>query len=159
MSIVQGLLIAAVVGAGGFVGVICAMAGVIQWMLNGLPYNEYRLAMQGIIVQGRRSILIWIVLLVPLFAGGGALWTLWGQGQDTAFWFTALGMLIFFIGPVMGSRLLNEPWYDKVMQWQADYAPANWQRERMRWFSFNVVRLTTGLSGCVLLAAALAVVQ
>lgn len=157
MTTVQILLIIAVVSASAFVGIICAMAGVIQWMLNGLGYAEYRLAMQGIIVQGRKSVAVWLLLLTPITASAIAVWLLVQQGASPVLGLTAAGLTTYIAGAVLTSRFLNEPWYDRVMCWTPGHEPSNWQQARMQWFYFNLVRLGIGGVGSVPLAIALAI--
>ena len=51
MDFVAVLLIVAVVTSGFFVGIIVAMIGVIQTVLNGLDYATFTSVMQAIIVS------------------------------------------------------------------------------------------------------------
>jgi uncharacterized membrane protein len=156
MSTIQIALIVAVLGAGGFVGVIAAMVGVIQWMLNGLEYREYLLAMRGIIISGRKSVVIWALLLIPLAASVFVLVMTWNDTDRTIFSLTVLALTTFFIGPVLVSRWFNEPWYEQVLAWSVEQSPANWQQSRMRWFYFNLLRLSIGAAACTLFTVALA---
>jgi uncharacterized membrane protein len=159
MDVIQVVLAIAAIAAGGFAGLIAAMVGVIQRMLNGLEYREYRLAMQGIIVSGRKSGVVLALMLTPILASAAALVMLWGQRAGPAFTLTAAGLAAFLLGPVLVSRRLCEPLYDHIMAWTADQAPEGWQQARMRWFNFNLARLGIGGAACALITLALAVVE
>lgn len=136
------VLIIATISSATFAGVIAAMAGVIQWMLNDLNYAGYRVAMQGIIWQGRRSPIIWILLLTPIVSSGVALYLLAAEANQTVFWLVITGAGLYLLGAILVSRILNEPFYDVVMQWEADTEPENWQKMRMKWFRYNILRLS-----------------
>lgn len=149
MDMTQVALVVTTITAGGFAGIIAAMVGVIQRMLNGLGYREYTLAMQGIIVSGRRSMIVRALLLTPILAAVITLITLWGGVRQGPFVLTLLGLLAFIAGPLLVSRFFNEPWYDRVMAWSPDQSPASdWQHERMHWFRLNLARLLIGGAGC-----------
>jgi uncharacterized membrane protein len=55
------------------------------------------------------------------------------------------GLAFYVAGPLLVSRYLNEPWYDKIMRWSAhgDAVPG-WQQQRSVWFRLNLVRFSTG---------------
>lgn len=138
-----------------FVGVIAAMLGVIQRVLNQLDFVTFTEVMQGIIQSGRSSLVIWSLLLVPILFAGFSLFLLQTEGKDLAFnWLTA-GLLLFIIGPILVSRFGNEPYYDEVMGWRRDQAVSDWQRKRNRWFWLNVIRFSFGVLACIAMAVAL----
>lgn len=156
VQIVMGILI---VTASMFVGVIAAMMGVIQVVLNQLDYAAYTRVMKGIIAAGRKSLIIWSLLLIPLGAAVVTLFLLRSETESAAFGWIAIGLVLFIAGPILVSRFGNEPWYDRIMGWSPDAPDANWKMERLRWFKLNVARFTIGALSCLAFAAALASYQ
>ncbi|MEM8535149.1 MAG: anthrone oxygenase family protein, partial [Chloroflexota bacterium] len=139
-----------------FVGIIAAMLGVIQRVLNQLDYATYTRIMQGIIVAGRTAPIIWILLLLPVGSAGLALFLLRDSVSGSVFIWMVLGLVLFVVGPILVSRFGNEPWYDKIMSWSAEQVVSDWERERMQWFKLNVARFVVGASACIAFAMALA---
>lgn len=145
-----------VISASAFIGVIAAMMGVIQAVLNQLDYTTYTRVMKGIIVSGRKSLVIWLLLLIPVISAVIALVLLRNETESAAFGWTSIGLFFFVAGPILVSRFGNEPWYDRIMAWSDDKVVSGWENERPRWFKLNIARFTIGMIGCLAFAAALA---
>ncbi|NOK59434.1 MAG: DUF1772 domain-containing protein [Chloroflexi bacterium AL-W] len=156
MSVIEITLMVTVVTASFFVGVIAAMLGVIQRVLNQLDYATYTQIMQGIIVAGRKSSIIWALLLIPLGSASLTLFLLSSSANASVFFWMVLGLVLFVVGPILVSRFGNEPWYDKIMIWRTDQPMADWERKRMHWFRLNVARFLIGALSCIAFAIALA---
>ncbi len=156
VQIVMGILI---VTASMFVGVIAAMMGVIQTVLNQLDYTTYTRVMKGIITAGRKSPIIWSLLLIPFSAAIVTLVLLRNEIGSTAFGWTTIGLVLFIAGPILVSRFGNEPWYDRIMGWSPDAPVDNWETERLRWFKLNLARFTIGVLSCLAFAAGMASYQ
>ncbi len=150
MTTIQIVLGLSALGAGLFTGIIAAMVGVIQRVLNTLSAEAYTPVMQGIIRSGRRSVLVWLCLLVPLFSGLIGVVLLWNERGSLSFMLALSAYVVFIIGPVGLSRLFNEPLYDRILRWSTEGIPANWQFYRNRWYQFNLLRLSTALVACCL---------
>lgn len=150
MTTVQLVLGLSALGAGLFAGIIAAMVGVIQRMLNTLTAEAYTPVMQGIITSGRRSLVVWLCLLVPLLSGLLSLILLWNERGGAGFTLALSAYLMFIIGPIGISRQFNEPLYDHILRWSTEGIPTNWQFYRNRWFQFNLLRLLTALLACCL---------
>jgi uncharacterized membrane protein len=155
MSIIHIELVIAVVAAGGFAGIIAAMAGILQRTLNDLEYREYTIVMQGIITSGRKAVIVWTMLLAGLGAGAASVISLWGDLSSPAFLLALGGLIAFIVGPILVSRWLNEPWYDQVMAWTPGEIRLGWQQARMQWYWFNLARLLIALLSCLLFTLAL----
>ncbi|MAU08898.1 MAG: hypothetical protein CL607_03685 [Anaerolineaceae bacterium] len=156
MDFVAVLLIVAVVTSGFFVGIIVAMIGVIQTVLNGLDYATFTSVMQAIIVSGRKSPFVWAFLLLPIIASMLALILLWDAMTEAPFFWTVVGLVLFVAGPLLVSRLFNEPYYDQVMTWKPDAEVPGWEQKRTQWFRLNLLRFSIGSLACVAFALALA---
>jgi uncharacterized membrane protein len=150
------VLVVAAVASGLFTGLLMAMTTVVQGMLNQLVFATYAKVMQGIIVEGRKSFVVKLLLLVPIACAPVALYFLYDRDdvRATTAWVMG-GLGLFFAGPLLVSRYLNEPWYDKIMAWNAEGdTVADWQSERSVWFRLNLLRLS--LSGMAFVAFLLA---
>lgn len=145
MSLSAGFLIVITLSVALFAGIIAAMASVIQPTLNRLDYRTFTLTMQGIIVSGRQSPTILILLTMPIGLTLFVLYAFWLDRQWLPFSATLLGFILFLTGGLLVSRYLNEPYYDQIMTWSPDNPAPNWQAARQRWFSLNLVRLTLSL--------------
>lgn len=155
MSLIEIALIITLVTASFFVGVIAAMLSVIQRVLNNLDYATYTRIMQGIIIAGRKSPVIWTLLLLPTFSAGLALLLLRADTEEPTFIWLIVGLILFVAGPILVSRYFNEPYYDEVLAWHIDKAVAGWESKRYRWFQLNLLRFSIGTLACIALAVAL----
>lgn len=155
MSLTEIVLIVTLVTASFFVGVISAMIGVIQRVLDKMDYATYTRVMQSIITSGRKSPVIWSLLLIPTFSSGLALFLLRNEAGEPTFVWLILGLVLFIIGPILVSRFGNEPYYDEVMTWHAEQPISGWQRKRRQWFWLNTIRFTIGALSCVAMSVAL----
>ncbi len=143
------------VGFGLFCGFILAMASVVQAVLDDLPAPEYTRVMQGIIAHGRRSWVVKVLLLVPLFAAFVVLPLLW-QAR-TVFVLLLVSTLVFLAGALVTSRRLAEPLYDVIMQWDAQAPPDDWTAQRRRWFQINLIRASSAFVACALATIAVTI--
>ncbi|MEO0562099.1 MAG: hypothetical protein AAF125_08295 [Chloroflexota bacterium] len=155
MSLTEITLMITLLTASFFVGVIAAMIGVIQRVLDDLDYPTYTRVMQEIITSGRQSIVIWSLLLIPTFSAGFALFLLRNATAEPTFARLIVGLALFIIGPILVSGYGNEPYYDDVMTWRTEQAVFVWKHKRRRWFWLNLVRFTIGALACVAMAVAL----
>lgn len=159
MDIIHIELIIAILASGGFAGIIAAMAGILQAVLNTLEYRDYTIVMQGIIISGRKALIVWAFLLAGLAAGAASVISLWGNMSLPAFLLALGGLIAFIVGPILVSRWLNEPWYDQVMAWSPSETRPGWQQSRMQWYWFNLARLLIALLSCLLFTLALVQLQ
>ncbi|GEM_PF-4210586 len=155
MIIFNVLLIITLVTASFFVGIIAAMFGVIQHVLNQLDYATYTQMMQGIIESGRKSIVIWSLLLIPVASASIGLFILQYEMGTPTFKWLLIGLSLFILGPILVSRYYNEPYYNDLMGWSTDVPVNGWQHKRSRWFRLNLIRFTIGALACTAFALAL----
>lgn len=148
------LLSLSLLSAAAFAGFVLAMATVVHQMLCNLTGTRYHAAMRGIIVFGRASLAVRVLLLTPLVAALVAVVLLLVQGQVTTALVTALGWVCCLVGPLGVSRLRAEPLYDEIMLWQSESVPADWLAYAERWRGINFLRGGLGAAGAVLLLVA-----
>ena len=98
------LLLAAV-----FSGIVLFLATVLRGVFNRMSEEAYLDAFSNVIRIGRKSILINAIILIPLalliasFFAGPIDW-----------WFAA-GGIIYVLGAFVGSRILNNPQYARLL--------------------------------------------
>jgi hypothetical protein len=75
----------------------------------------------------------------------------------TAFVLTAIALVLTFCGGLLVSNRLAEPNYDRMLAWDPQQMPADWQEVRSRYFRLNWIRAAATWTSFGLFLAALVI--
>lgn len=135
-------------------GFLLAMSSVVQSMLDDLDGPGYTSVMQSIIVHGRASIAVKVLLLTPIVLALIALILAVIDQQIITAAFTVIALVIWLAGPLMISRQRAEPLYDRIMSWRDNTPPDDWTQYRTGWQQINRLRTATALFACIIFSFA-----
>lgn len=126
-----------------FAGVALFLSSVLQTTFNTLTEEQYYAVFSKIIVNGRKSIVINMIVLIPILIF--AAYLIYGFIN----WFFIIGASLYILGSFVSSRLINEPLYTQLLE-----ANTNDQTEIVRLRGLlnkgNIIRAILSLFGIVL---------
>lgn len=127
-----------------FAGVVLFLSTVLRATFNALTEEQYYAVFSKIIVNGRKSIVISMIVLIPILIF--AAYLIYGFRN----WFFIIGALLYILGSFVSSRLINEPAYTQLLE-----ANINDQAELVRLRGLlnkgNITRAILSLFGMVLI--------
>ncbi len=127
-----------------FAGVALFLSTVLRVTFNALTEEQYYAVFSKIIVNGRKSIVISMIVLIPILIF--AAYLIYGFRN----WFFIIGALLYMLGSFVSSRLINEPAYTQLLE-----ANINDQAELARLRGLlnkgNITRALLSLFGLVLI--------
>lgn len=112
-------------------------------------------AMQSLLNQNVRHFAFF-----TFFFGGGvfgavALWLNFRHWRDTSFWLLAAATLIYILGIILYTRLVNLPLNYYTESWNALNLPADWEATRDSWNEANAFRVIASFLSFILCMVAL----
>jgi uncharacterized membrane protein len=126
-----------------FTGVALFLSTVLRETFNALTEEQYYAVFSKIIVNGRKSIVISMIVLIPILIFVAYL--IYGFRNR----FFIIGALLYVLGSFVSSRLINEPLYTQLLE-----ANINDQAELFRLRGLlnkgNITRAIFSLFGIVL---------
>lgn len=93
-----------------FAGVTLFLSTVLRATFNALTKEQYYDVFSKIIVNGRKSIVISMIVLIPILIFSAYL--IYGFRN----WFFIIGALLYVLGSLVSSRLINEPLYTQLLE-------------------------------------------
>ncbi|NJM63543.1 MAG: DUF1772 domain-containing protein [Oscillatoriales cyanobacterium RU_3_3] len=99
-----------------FTGVVLFLSTVLRATFNELTEEQYYAVFSKIIVNGRKSIVISMTVLIPILTF--AAYLIYGFRN----WFFIIGSLLYIVGSFVSSRLINEPLYTQLLEANNDRA-------------------------------------
>lgn len=156
MSAAEVALLASLVLAGLWSGLLLFLTTILHPVFAGLSGPDFAVLMRRFLPVARRSATNYVIVIGLVVAPAAALVGLGDRPAGAPFILTAVGLAATLLGPVMASRLLAEPLYDVMLGWEPEAMPPGWQRVRARYFRINWLRgWLTWLSFALFLAALL----
>lgn len=126
-----------------FAGFALFLSTVLRATFNALTEEQYYAVFSKIIINGRKSILISMILLIPILIF--AAYLIYGFRN----WVFIVGALLYILGSFVSSRLINEPLYTQLLE-----ATMNDQTELVRLRGLlnkgNIIRSILSLLGTTL---------
>ena len=144
-----------VVSAGLWSGLLLTLTTILHPMFAARDGRGFAEDMRRFLPIARRSPTNVVLVLMLVAAPVLALIGLRHERTGVPFLLTALGLALVVAGPLLTSRFLAEPNYDRILGWDAAAVPADWRVVRARYFRLNWVRgaLTWSAFALFLLAA------
>lgn len=140
MTSIQVLLAITVVSTGLFTGLLMTVLFFFERALKDLSGTEFAVVMQRFLKITRTHPLNYAMVLTSGFVPIAVLVMLRENPGSPSFVPTLMGLLAFWCGPVLISRLVAQPVYGVFMSWKVDAPPQDWWEARDRYFRANVVR-------------------
>jgi uncharacterized membrane protein len=125
-----------------FAGVALFLSTVLRVTFNTLTEEQYYAVFSKIIVNGRKSIVISMTILIPILIFVAYL--IYGFRN----WFFMIGALLYIAGSFVSSRLINEPLYTQLLEANNDQAELIMLRGLLN--KGNITRAGLSLLGVVL---------
>jgi uncharacterized membrane protein len=129
-----------VLSTGLFTGLLMTVFFFFQRALKDLSGSEFALVMQRFLKITRTHPLNYAMVLTSGLVPIAVLVLLRENPASSAFVLTAVGLLAFWLGPILTSRFVAEPVYGVFMSWEVDAPPKDWRKFRDRYFRTNVIR-------------------
>jgi hypothetical protein len=142
--------------ASGLLGMLCT---IMRPMLAEMDGREFRTFMEAFLRFADHSLgkafnLAWALgmFLLPIVA----LVLLWDERGTSSFLFTAIGLVIVFVGVIILSNAVKTPHYEVMLAWNPEAMPPDWRAGRDKYFTINWIQLAVTWSAFALFIAALA---
>lgn len=154
-TIIRIALIVSATATGLFAGLLWAFAVGVNPMyatLDGPTYAQVQQTMIGTIDAGIPPVLLLTALgpLVALIA-----LALHRQWRTRVFALTLVGFVLYIVGVMAFTIILNVPINQYVLSWDAAAPPADWAQARDRWDELNAIRTPIAIVAFVLYLVAL----
>ena len=127
-------------------------------MLTEMDGRDFRTFMEAFLrfadqSWGRAYNLGWALgmFLLPIVA----LVVLRDDRGSASFVFTAVGLVIVFVGVIGMSNAVKTPHYKVMLAWDPEAMPPDWETGRRKYFTINWIQLVTTWSAFALFIAAL----
>ena len=141
--------------ASGLLGMLCT---IMRPMLAEMSGRDFRSFMEAFLrfadhSMGKVFNLAWALgmFLLPIVA----LVLLWDDRGSTSFVFTAIGLVIVFVGVIVLSNAVKTPHYKVMLGWNPEAMPPNWEAGRQKYFTINWIQMVATWSAFALFIAAL----
>lgn len=141
--------------ASGLLGMLCT---IMRPMLTEMDGRDFRTFMEAFLrfadqSWGRAYNLGWSLgmFLLPIVA----LVVLRDDRGSASFVFTAVGLVIVFVGVIGLSNAVKTPHYKVMLAWDPEAMPPDWEAGRRKYFTINWIQLVTTWSAFALFIAAL----
>jgi hypothetical protein len=134
-------LVASVVFAGLWSGLLGMLTLVMHKMLGAMSGRDFELFLRAFLPVGRKAWFNYVCAIGMAIAPIVALVALWGDWSSAPFVLTAIGLAIVIIGVYVVSNVWKEPHYDVMLAWDPEAMPAGWEAGRRRYFALNWIQL------------------
>jgi hypothetical protein len=138
MTTAQWVLVASVVFAGLWSGLLAMLTLVMHPMLRAMGGRDFARFLRAFLPTARHAAFNYVEVAGMVLAPAFALLAL--ETGSTAFVLTAIGLALTVVGPLLVSNRLSEPNYDVMLAWNPDAMPAGWESTRRYYFTLNWVR-------------------
>lgn len=153
MSVGEWALIASVVFAGLWSGLLAMVTTVLHPMMKPMDGSDFARFLLAFLPTARKAPFNFIAVIGMIVAPVVALFAL-DTGSDP-FLLTAIGLAFVLIGPLAVSNRMAEPLYDEMLSWDPARPPGGWEAGRRRYFTINWIRAGATWSAFGLFLAAL----
>lgn len=153
MTAAEWALIASVVFTGLFSGLYGMLNLIFHQVMSAMDGPEFARFLRRFLTVARKSPFNYVVVIGMVVAPAVALVAM-DDASGTAFVLTAIGLAFALIGNAAVSNRIAEPNYDRMLAWDPDRMPADWQATRRYYFRLNWIRaVSTWIAFGLFLAA------
>jgi hypothetical protein len=146
-------LIASVVSTGLFSGLYGMLNLILHRVMGTMNGPEFARFLRDFLAVARKSPFNYVVVIGMVVAPAAALIATDDAGS-VRFVLTAIGLALTLGGNAVVSNRIAEPNYDRMLAWDPDQMPADWDAARRYYFRLNWIRaVSTWTAFAVFLAA------
>jgi hypothetical protein len=157
MPVEDWALVACVVIAGLWSGLLAMLTTIIHPMLKGMDGGGFTRFLDAFLPLARKSAFNYAMVLGLVAAPVTALIALGSDNAGEAvFVLTAIGLVLTIAGPLLVSNRLASPNYDEILSWDPENVPDDWEQAKQRYFTLNWIRAGATWAALALFVAALA---
>jgi hypothetical protein len=154
MTVEEWALIASVVFTGLFSGLYGMLNTIFHKVMGAMDGPEFARFLGAFLPMARRAPFNYIVVIGMIVAPAIALIATNDAGS-TPFVLTAIGLALTLGGNAVVSNRIAEPNYDRMLAWDPDQMPADWEAVRGYYFKLNWIRAASTWTAFGLFLAAL----
>jgi hypothetical protein len=154
MSLEEWALVASVVFTGLFSGLYAMLNLIFHNVMGAMDGPEFARFLRGFLTVARKSPFNYVVVIGMIVAPAIALIAADDAGS-TPFVLTAIGLLLTLGGNAAVSNRIAEPNYDRMLAWDPDRMPPDWEEVRRYYFRLNWIRAVSTWTAFGLFLAAL----
>jgi hypothetical protein len=154
MSLEEWALVASVVFTGLFSGLYGMLNLIFHQVMGAMDGPEFARFLRRFLTVARKSPFNYVVVIGMIVAPAVALIAMDDAGS-TPFVLTAIGLVLTLGGNAAVSNRIAEPNYDRMLAWDPDRMPEDWQEVRRFYFRLNWIRAISTWTAFGLFLAAL----
>jgi hypothetical protein len=147
-------LLASVVLTGLFSGLYGMLNFILHQVMRVMDGPEFARFLRGFLAVARKSPFNYVVVIGMVLAPAVALIAT-DDASSTRFVLTAIGLALTLGGNAVVSNRIAEPTYDRMLAWDPDRMPAEWEEVRRYYFKLNWIRAASTWAAFALFLAAL----
>jgi hypothetical protein len=154
MTVEEWALIASVVFTGLFSGLYGMLNTIFHKVMGAMDGPEFARFLGAFLPVARRAPFNYACVIGMVVAPAVALIATDDAG-GTTFVLTAIGLALTLGGNAVVSNRIAEPNYDRMLAWDPDHMPADWEAVRSHYFKLNWIRAFSTWTAFGLFLAAL----
>jgi hypothetical protein len=154
VAVEEWALIASVVFTGLFSGLYAMLNVIFHQVMRSMDGPEFARFLRRFLTVARRSPFNYVVVIGMVLAPAVALIATDDAGSRP-FVLTAIGLALTLGGNAVVSNRIAEPNYDRMLAWDPDHMPADWEARRRYYFKLNWIRAVATWTAFALFLAAL----
>jgi hypothetical protein len=154
VTVEEWALTASVVFVGLFSGLYAMLNLILHRVIGAMDGPEFARFLRRFLTVARKSPFNYVVVIGMVLAPAVALISTDNAGS-TPFVLTAIGLALTFGGNAVVSNRVAEPNYDRMLAWDPDHMPADWEAGRRYYFKLNWIRAASTWTAFALFLAAL----
>jgi hypothetical protein len=139
VSLEEWALVASVVLTGLFSGLYAMLNLIFHRVMGAMDGPEFSHFLHRFLPVARKSPFNYVVVIGMVVAPAVALFATNDAG-GTPFVLTAIGLVFTLGGNAAVSNRIAEPNYDRMLGWDPDHMPEDWQAVRRFYFKLNWIR-------------------
>jgi hypothetical protein len=156
VSVEEWALVASVVFTGLFSGLYGMLNTIFHRVMGAMEGPEFARFLQAFLPVARRAPFNYACVIGMVVAPAVALIASDDAGS-TPFVLTAIGLALTLGGNAVVSNRIAEPNYDRMLAWDPDHMPEDWEAVRRHYFRLNWIRAASTWTAFGLFLAALVV--
>jgi hypothetical protein len=141
--------------ASGLLGMLSAIMRPMLAAMNGRDFRKFMEAFLRYAGHSWGKVFNFAWSIGMTIGPAVALVLLWDDRSSASFVLTAIGLGIVIVGVLAVSNVWKTPTYNRILAWDPEAMPADWEAGRQRYFTINWIQLVVTWSALALFLLAL----